>query len=341
MEKEFDVIIIGAGPAGLECAKQFQGSKLSVLLIEKNKEIGQKVCAGGLTCLSARFNVPETMIRIFNEQTISLSGRKSLVKLVFPIRTVERYDLGQYLLKEIENLENVTVLKEAMVKQVKDRKVLTDKGEFGYKYLVGADGSLSIVRRSLGLKTKVSIGLRYKVPEVADTLEWHLYPEILGSGYLWVFPHKTHTNIGVFFEAEETKIEKAKEVLDEFLKKNSYTFSDRKPESATLNFLYEGCVFGNVFLAGEAAGLTSRTTGEGIAPALISGREIGMKILDPEYEMPLLKEILKIKGRQEFFKKMADIMPFAKKFLLAIFVSLIKTKRFQIYFEGKPDLENK
>jgi len=43
MTKNFDVIIVGAGPAGLECARQFEDSSLSVLLIEKNKDIGLKV----------------------------------------------------------------------------------------------------------------------------------------------------------------------------------------------------------------------------------------------------------------------------------------------------------
>jgi geranylgeranyl reductase len=339
MEKNFDVIIIGAGPAGLECAKQFENSELSVLLIEKNKEIGPKVCAGGLTCLSAKFDVPEAITRTFDGQFIFLSGKKTKMDLMFPLRTAERYELGQYLLGRIKNLKNITILKETSVKQIKKDSVLTDKGEFGYRYLVGADGSLSAVRKFLGLKTQVSIGLRYKVPEITDDIEWHLYPEVLGSGYLWIFPHRTHTNIGVFFEARDAAMEKARKFLEKFLEENNYTFSDIKPEAATLNFLYKGCVFGNIFLAGEAAGLTSRTTGEGIAPALISGREIGMKILDPGYKMPLLKKILKFKRRQEFFKKLTDAMPFMTKYLLMIFVVLIKNKRFQIYFEGKPDLE--
>ncbi len=339
MEKNFDVIIIGAGPAGLECAKQLKDSKLSVLLIEKNKEIGPKVCAGGLSCLNAKFNIPGLMTRTFNDQIIYLSGKEDRMNLAFPLRTMERYDLGQYLLERIKGIKNITILKETTVKQINKGSILTDKGKFSYKYLVGADGSLSVVRKFLGLKTKVSIGLRYKVPEIVNDVEWRFYPEILGSGYLWVFPHKTHTNIGVFFEPKEATMEKAKEFLEKFLKENNYTFSDVKPGAATLNFLYKGCIFGNIFLAGEAAGLTSRTTGEGIAPALISGREIGMKILDPEYKMPLLKEFLKVKGRQEFFKKMTDAMPFMTKYFLIIFMRLIKIKKFQIYFEGKPSFE--
>ena len=45
----YDVIIVGAGPAGLRCAEILGQSKLSVLLLEKNAKMGQKVCAGGIT----------------------------------------------------------------------------------------------------------------------------------------------------------------------------------------------------------------------------------------------------------------------------------------------------
>lgn len=337
MTKNFDVIIVGAGPAGLECARQFEDSSLSVLLIEKNKDIGLKVCAGGLTCLSSDFNIPKEITRTFKRQSIFISGKKEEIELKFPLKTVDRLELGSYLFSRISSLKNVFILKAAAVKEIKQGKVITDKGDFGYKYLVGADGSLSAVRKFLKLKTKLSIGLRYKIPCIVNNFEWHFYPKILKTGYLWIFPHKSHTNIGIFFEAKDIEIGEAKKFLENFLKEKKYNFSGCKPEAAVLNFSYQGCVFGNVFLAGEAAGLTSRTTGEGIAPALISGREVGMKILDPEYKMPFLKKILKIKKRQEFFKKLSDLAPFMNECFLKVFAKLMKIKRFQIYFEGAPD----
>ncbi len=49
MKSEYDVIIIGAGPSGLSCAIELQKSEKSILLLEKNKIIGPKICAGGLT----------------------------------------------------------------------------------------------------------------------------------------------------------------------------------------------------------------------------------------------------------------------------------------------------
>ena len=47
--EEFDVIIVGGGPAGLQCARELSGSALRVLLLEKQEGFGDKLCAGGLT----------------------------------------------------------------------------------------------------------------------------------------------------------------------------------------------------------------------------------------------------------------------------------------------------
>jgi len=47
--KQYDVIIFGAGPAGLMCAEILSKSDKSVLVLEKNEIFGDKVCGGGLT----------------------------------------------------------------------------------------------------------------------------------------------------------------------------------------------------------------------------------------------------------------------------------------------------
>lgn len=51
----FDVIIIGAGPAGLKCAETLGNSKLKVLLLEKNSKIGPKTCGGLMTTIGIKY----------------------------------------------------------------------------------------------------------------------------------------------------------------------------------------------------------------------------------------------------------------------------------------------
>ena len=67
MNNKFDIIIIGAGPGGLECAIQLNNSNLSVLIIEKNDIIGPKICAGGLTGLTSDFYIPSDKTRSFSK----------------------------------------------------------------------------------------------------------------------------------------------------------------------------------------------------------------------------------------------------------------------------------
>lgn len=46
---EFDVIVVGAGPAGISAAEKCAEKRLNVLLLEKDQEIGvPKRCAEGL-----------------------------------------------------------------------------------------------------------------------------------------------------------------------------------------------------------------------------------------------------------------------------------------------------
>ncbi len=59
MKNTYDVIILGAGPAGLKYAEELKNTKLSVLLIKKNQIIGPKICAGGLTRLADGFDYPK------------------------------------------------------------------------------------------------------------------------------------------------------------------------------------------------------------------------------------------------------------------------------------------
>lgn len=332
MDNKYDVIIIGAGPAGLKCAEQLKGSKFSVLLIEKNKIIGPKVCGGGLTNLSAEFDLPTEKTRSFTKMSFYLNGQKDEIDLVAPLRTINRHDLGQYLLTKIKDAVNITILKETTVKSVTKDSIVTDKGNFYYKQLVGADGANSLVRKFLGLETDISIGIRCKVDQPTQKIEWYFYPSLLKFGYIWILPHKDYSNVGIYFHPQDILAAEAMKLLKDFLAKNNFSYSDM--QSAILNSLYKGCVFKNIFLVGEAAGVTSRPTGEGMPLAMFSGREVGKKILDSGYKMRELERELRFKRRQEKFVQFADCFPFAKEFFIKVFLSLYKSKWFQNHFIG-------
>ena len=332
MANNYDVIIIGAGPAGLECANQLKNSNLSVLLIEKNKIIGPKTCAGGLTNLDRKFDVPNNKTRSFQNQEIFIKEKSYTISLVNPLKTISRFDLGQYQLQKVSNCKNIKILKEISVKEIKKNEIVTSSGNFKFKYLVGADGSNSIVRKHLGLKSKICIGMYYDVPKITDRFIWRVDPKRLKSGYIWVFPHKKYTNIGVYHNPDFVSAKEAKIALEDFLKQQDYDFSNSKFEASPINYSYCGCIFNNIFLVGDAAGLASKTTGEGISFALTSGKEIAKRIMNPNYEMDELDKILTLKKRQERMLKVFDGLPFMQTLLFKIFLNLMKKKWFQTYF---------
>lgn len=329
----YDIVILGAGPAGLACAIELKNSSLSVLVIEKNTTIGPKICAGGLTGLADDFKIPTAKTRSFSKQVIIIKDKSYAIELERPIRTITRLELGQYQLQQVQNAVNITILTNTTVQEIQQKALITADGKsISFKYLVGADGSNSIVRKSVGIETKQCIGLYYDIPVVTDTCIWYLKQSILKSGYIWVFPHKEFTNIGVYFNPTELNSKKAKAALENYITNQGYTFSSLELKGSPISYSYKGHQFGNIFLVGDAAGLTSRASGEGISYALTSGKEIAKKIKDNSYKTPELNKMIRIKHLQDNLFKLVEIFPFLHDYLFRGLIRLLRHKRFQGFF---------
>jgi len=332
MTREYDIIIVGAGPGGLACALELGDSGLTVLLIEKNEIIGPKTCAGGLKNLDRDFELPSDSIRTFHQEDYTTKYRSYTLMLEKPLRTISRHDLGQYQAAMLERFKNIKIKTGAKVKEIGDGQIITSAGNFTFKYLVGADGSNSLVRRHLGLETKSCIGMYYEIPEITDKVIWHFNPEEIGSGYIWIFPHMDNTNIGVFFNPEWLSPKVAKRALQNYLDAKGINYAGCKYKTAAISHFYDGCEFGNTFLVGDAAGLALRTNGAGISFAIVSGREIAHKILNSDYRMPELDMILNYKNRQENIFAFIERIPFIQRPAYRIMLNLMKKRWFQKRF---------
>jgi len=78
----------------------------------------------------------------------------------------------------------------------KNEVILNDE-RIGYKYLIAADGSTSVIRRSLGYNTKQIVQcIEYPVPGNFEDLEIHFDLKKYGLTYCWIFPHKGYTSVG-------------------------------------------------------------------------------------------------------------------------------------------------
>jgi len=70
-----------------------------------------------------------------------------------------------------------------------------------------------------------------------------------------------------------------------------------------INYDYQGWRFGSSFLIGDAAGLASGLTGEGIYPAIISGEETARAIIYPDHSTDVMKNLIR---RHRRHSRMAD-----------------------------------
>ncbi len=332
MENRYDVIIIGAGPAGLAVAEELQNTPFTVLLIEKNSVIGPKICAGGITNVGEHLDIPLERTLTSKNHTVFIGDKKYELSLKDSIRTIDRADLGRYQVEKIAKSKNITLLKEASAKSIAPGRVTADRGTFSFRYLVGADGSASFVRKHLGLGRKIAIGLCCNVEKVREDFVWYVNPRELGTSYIWEFPHRDHTNIGIYFDPGHCPAQRARKALIDYLEKGNHRVPPHDIKGGAVNYDFRGCVFGNTFLVGDAAGLASKPSGEGISFALASGREIGRKILDPGYDMAGLKRILKLKTRQEQILGIFELLSPLQGLLFRLSLTLVKRRWVQRYF---------
>lgn len=301
--EHFDVIIVGAGPGGLTAATTLASSGRSVLLVEKNPVIGPKICAGGITLKDIERGISSELEgRAFSAMSVyGPRGNKTVIRMERPfLRTITRPTLGQWMARQLE-CTPVTVRTSTRVTEVRTKTVvLNGNNEVGFGHLIGADGSLSVVRRHLGIPVRnVVSAIQYNVPEPFEEIAFYLDGRLFGPGYAWVFPHLRFTSIGCgMLTTYETHFP-LRTALRTWLKKVSIDVHDAPIEAWNINCDYRGHTFGNVHLVGDAAGFTSGLTGEGIYFAMVSGEEIAKKIVDPSYTQMELHRLLVIKRRHE------------------------------------------
>lgn len=328
----YDVIIIGAGIAGLECARNIGNSNLNVLVIERNKQISKKVCAEGIIPSDLDY-IPKHFINFdFQGMTVHFKGKV----ITFPkdggiISTIDRKRFLNYEVRNLKKFNNIKFLSGISVSEIfSDNLLKLDNGEkVRFKFLVGADGSSSIVRKYLNLSSsKLEIAIQYILPKRLENFEIYLDDKLFGTGYLWIFPNKDYTSIGCGTDLRFMKSKTLKNNFDLWLKEHNFDMSDAKFESGLINYDYKGYKFDNIFLAGDAAGLTSGILGKGICSAFLSGKQISRDILGVNRTSNLIKDWLKKKNQQEkylFFIKNT----FLRKMFFPVAINLLFYKKFQ------------
>jgi flavin-dependent dehydrogenase len=156
-----DILIIGGGPAGistwLHLQKYAPGLAANAVLIEKSVFPRPKICAGGVGAWSQEvidhLEIDLIIPSLFLTRVQFQYGDKSWTyKSQNPIRMVQRPHFDQALVQTGVNRGMAFHENERFIEasRVRDKlAVLTNHRKYSTKALIGADGSLSRVRRSV------------------------------------------------------------------------------------------------------------------------------------------------------------------------------------------------
>jgi len=296
-----NTLIIGAGPGGLACAKALAQQGLDVLVLERKQQIGQKVCAGGITYNGLISRFPEALVeRSFCRQYIRTSYQNCFIEEKNPIiATVNREKLGIAMAEQATEV-GALIRTGVTVRAVYDQSVLaqdtTSKETqiITYDNLVGADGSSSLVRRHLGITSdKLGIGINYTLPGKETKMEWHLNNKLFANGYAWIFPHAETISVGAYAPKSSTTPSHLKNSLLQWAEQQGHSLTQERAKAEYINFDFQGWNFGKTFLVGDAAGLASGLTGEGIYPAIVSGEQVAATILNPDHNSNIMDNLIK------------------------------------------------
>ena len=179
--KNYDVIIVGAGPSGLRCAEKLGNTGLSVLLVEKKPVVGDKVCAGGITRKGHELlQFPDEIIE-HKVAEVGLHSSRFHNDKILPepvMFTVNRHTFGQWQLDRLKELA-ISFRNNAKLTSISQNTItLNHSEEIGFRFLVGADGPNSTVRRHLKLPVEKRLAtVQYIIPVKDQKARLEIYLE--------------------------------------------------------------------------------------------------------------------------------------------------------------------
>ena len=296
MKTQYDIVVVGAGPAGSTAARYAAAGGASVLMLEKDRDVGYPVRCGEAVSHEGVIQFiqpdPKWIAATVTKFRLVAPNGKSVVPRLDGTGYVLERRLFDYELAKLAAHEGAEVVTKAYVYDlvknddggvvgvralIKDEKI-----DISCKLVIAADGVESRVGKWAGIDTTCHIRDMESCAQMTisgidveqDVLDFYFGDDVSPGGYLWVFPKGKNTaNVGLGLSVEEAKKKSAIKFLHEFVER-------KFPNAAILTHIAGGVpcaktcdqiVANNVILVGDAAHQVNPVSGGGIISGMIGG----------------------------------------------------------------------
>lgn len=302
MSEKYDVLVVGAGPAGSMAARAAARSGAKVLLVDKRRELGVPV-----QCAEAISEDPLKDLGIKPDPRW-MAGRTNAIKIVSPsgivVRIAEKKIVGKvgYILDRkvfdkhlavlaaregadvrVGTLVDGIIMKSGRIGGVKARG-MDGRLEFLADVVIAADGIGSRIARWAGMNTALKLvdiesGVQFQMVgidlESSSTMEFYLGSRIAPGGYAWVFPKgEDMANVGLGVlgsRAERPAIEYLRDFVDKMPGLRKGKIIEINAGGVPVGGPIKKTVKDNLLVVGDAARQVNALTGGGIDAAMRAG----------------------------------------------------------------------
>jgi digeranylgeranylglycerophospholipid reductase len=304
---DYDVVVVGAGPAGSMAAKYAQANGARVLMIEEHSSIGEPVQCSGLISVRAykECEVPDSLnkrgvqganVHAPNGRTIALDGKTTMAYII------DRRELDRAMALEAIRTGVESLVKTRFTNFEREGTHIVVKAisrgepiEIRTSVLIGADGVQSSVGRAAGIG---------RVKRVITCVQSEVYVELDGDDFVdvfvgreiapgffaWIIPTKENT-VRVGLCSNERSIDR----LSLLMKKLSPNY-----RTSLMNFFTgsiplgppESTVTDGVMIVGDAAGQAKPTSGGGVYTSAVCAKIAGEVAANAAHRRDTSKKVL-------------------------------------------------
>jgi digeranylgeranylglycerophospholipid reductase len=328
MKNKYDIVVVGAGPAGSMAARFAAEQGVSVLMLEKDRDVGYPVrCGEAVSKANLQEFItpdPKWIAAVISKFSFNAPDGTEVI--------LEFGEAGYVLERRIFDYELARTAADAgaeIVTRAYVNGLLFSNGkvtgvryeyqgeqkEIEAKVVIAADGVESRVGRWAGLKTYIDFRdmesavqiTAANIPVQPDTLYFFFGQDYAPNGYFWIFPKGNNkANIGLGISGIIGKKKSAQTFLNDFMNK----FYPAAPVLTTIaggvpcSITLEKISAPGIMLAGDAGRQVNPLSGGGIASGMLGGSIAGriaaeaVKMNMPDHIMTYDKIWSKQRGRR-------------------------------------------